>query len=126
MIDQKAQDYFYKNVWQSNIHLFKHSGDNLVNEINKLKPTLVIDAGCGLNFFKGKIKNLVGYDPVFKEAVKVTLTPMLASFSILVHVPIDTEQEMFGYGVGVILLNIRKYFVAPAVLFTSIKKKLLK
>ena len=38
MIDQKAQDYFYKNIWQSNIHLFKHSGDNLINEINKLKP----------------------------------------------------------------------------------------
>ena len=51
MIDQKAQDYFYKNIWQSNIHLFKHSGDNLINEINKLKPKLVIDAGCALNFF---------------------------------------------------------------------------
>ena len=68
MIDQKAQDYFYRNIWQSNIHLFKHSGENLVDEINKLKPKLVIDAGCALNFFKGKIKNLVGYDPVFEEA----------------------------------------------------------
>ena len=68
MIDQKAQDYFYRNVWQSNIHLFKHSGENLVKEINKTKPKFVIDAGCGLNFFKGKIPNLVGYDPVFDEA----------------------------------------------------------
>ena len=49
---------------------------------------------------------------------------MLASFSILIHVPIDTEQEMLGYGIGVILLNIGMYFVAPAVLFTVIKKKL--
>ena len=39
MIDQKAQDYFYRNVWQSNIHLFKHSGENLVDEINNLKFT---------------------------------------------------------------------------------------
>ncbi|HAI37401.1 MAG TPA: hypothetical protein DCM40_04300, partial [Maribacter sp.] len=61
MIDQKAQDEFYRNFWQSNIHLFKHSGQNLVEEINKLNPGLVIDAGCGINFFKGKIKNLVGY-----------------------------------------------------------------
>ena len=68
MIDQEAQDYFYKHVWQSNIHLFKHSGENLVKEINKHKPKFVIDAGCALNFFKGKIPNLVGYDPVFKEA----------------------------------------------------------
>ena len=60
MIDQKAQDDFYRNVWQSNIHLFKHSGKNLVDEINDLKPELVIDAGCGINFLKGKIKNLIG------------------------------------------------------------------
>ena len=56
MIDQQAQDDFYRNVWQSNIHLFKHSGDNLVEEINSLNPSLVIDAGCGINFFKGKIR----------------------------------------------------------------------
>ncbi len=65
-------------------------------------------------------------NPIFKEIVKVTLTPMLASFSILIHLPIDTEQEILGYGIGVILLNIGMYFVAPAVIFTVIKKKLKK
>ena len=63
---------------------------------------------------------------IFKEAVKVTLTPMLASFSLLTHVPIDSEQEMLGYGISVILLNVGMYFVAPAVLFTAIKNKLRK
>ena len=63
-------------------------------------------------------------NPVFKEVVKVTLTPMLASFTILNHVPIDTEHEMLGYGIGVILLNVGMYFVAPAILFTAIKKRL--
>ena len=63
---------------------------------------------------------------IFKEAVKVVLTPMLTSFSILTHVPIDTEQEMLGYGIGVILLNIGMYFVAPAVLITVLGKKLRK
>ena len=29
---------------------------------------------------------------------------------------IDFESEMLGYGIGVILLNIGMYFVAPAVL----------
>ena len=65
-------------------------------------------------------------NPVFKEAVKVTLTPMLTSFSLLAHVPIDTEYEMLGYGIGVILLNVGMYFVAPAILFTTIKKKFRK
>ena len=68
MIDQKAQDDFFRNHWRSNIHLFKHSGENLVKIINKLKPKFVIDAGCAINFFKGPIPNLVGSDPVFNEA----------------------------------------------------------
>jgi len=63
-------------------------------------------------------------NPIFKEAVKLTLTPLLTSLAILNYVDIDTEQEMLGYGIGVILLNIGMYFVAPAVLVMSVKKRL--
>ena len=63
-------------------------------------------------------------NPMFKEAVKLTLTPLLTSLAILNYIDIDTEQEMLGYGIGVILLNIGMYFVAPAVLVMSVKKRL--
>ena len=63
-------------------------------------------------------------NPMFKEAVKLTLTPLLTSLAILNYVNIDTEQEMLGYGIGVILLNIGMYFVAPVVLVMSVKKRL--
>ena len=76
--------------------------------------------------FSPQIADYERENPIFKEAVKVTLSPMLASFSLLAHVQIDTEQEMLGYGIGVILLNVGMYFVAPAILFTAIKKKLRK
>ena len=36
------------------------------------------------------------------------------------------ENEMLGYGIGIILLNVGMYFVAPAVLIISLKKKLQK
>ena len=36
---------------------------------------------------------------------------------------IDTEQEMLGYGIGVILLNIGMYFVAPAAVIIAIKNR---
>ena len=55
-------------------------------------------------------------NPAFKEAVKVTLTPLLTSLTLLQYADIDTESEMLGYGIGIILLNIGMYFVAPAVL----------
>ena len=63
-------------------------------------------------------------NPMFKEAVKVALTPLLTSLAILNYVDIDTEQEMLGYGIGVILLNIGMYFVAPAIMIISLKKRL--
>jgi hypothetical protein len=62
-------------------------------------------------------------NPVFKEAVKLTLTPLLTSLTILNYVDIDTEQEMLGYGIGMILLNIGMYFVAPAIVIISLKKR---
>ena len=62
-------------------------------------------------------------NPMFKEAVKLTLTPLLTSLAILNYVDIDTEQEMLGYGIGVILLNIGMYFVAPAAVIIAIKNR---
>ena len=63
-------------------------------------------------------------NPVFKEAVKLSLTPLLTSLAVLNYVDIDTEQEMLGYGIGVILLNIGMYFVAPVVVIVAIKNRM--
>ena len=62
-------------------------------------------------------------NPVFKEAVKLTLTPLLTSLALLQFTDIDSESEMLGYGIGVILLNIGMYFVAPAVLIIAVRKR---
>ena len=53
-------------------------------------------------------------NPVFKEAVKLTLTPMLTSLSILNHVDMDSESSVLGYGIGIILMNAGMYVGIPA------------
>ena len=63
-------------------------------------------------------------NPTFKEAVKLTLTPLLTSLTLLQYADIDSESEMLGYGIGVILLNIGMYFVAPAVLIMTVRKRI--
>jgi len=65
-------------------------------------------------------------NPAFKEAVKITLTPLLASLTLLQYADIDSESEMLGYGIGIILLNIGMYFVAPAVLLSVCIRKISK
>jgi hypothetical protein len=59
----------------------------------------------------------------FKETVKIAITPMLASLAILNYVDIDSEEEMLGYGIGIILLNVGMYFVAPAVIIFKIRNR---
>jgi hypothetical protein len=61
---------------------------------------------------------------VFKETVKLMLTPLLTSLTLLHYADIDSESEMLGYGIGVILLNIGMYFVAPAVLIMTVRKRI--
>jgi hypothetical protein len=61
-------------------------------------------------------------NPIFKEAVKLSLTPMLSSLSILNYVDIDSESEMLSYGIGIILMNVGMYFVAPAIIIYKIRK----
>ena len=107
-----------------------------VQQLRELRDNVIMQTASGHTFMTGFNQVYYSFSPyvadfereniVFKETVKVALTPMLTSFSILSHVPIDTEQEMLGYGIGVILLNIGMYFVAPAVLITVLRKKLRK
>jgi len=51
---------------------------------------------------------------IFKESMKVALTPMITSLSILNYVDIDSEEEMLGYGISLILLNVGMYVGLPA------------
>ena len=71
--------------------------------------------------FSPTIADYERVNPVFKEAVKLTLTPLLTSLTLLQYTNIDSETEMLGYGIGVILLNIGMYFIAPAIIIMKIK-----
>ncbi|WP_320416615.1 hypothetical protein [Candidatus Nitrosotenuis chungbukensis] len=62
-------------------------------------------------------------NPAFKEIVKMTITPMLSTLSILNYVDIDSEQDLLAYGIGIMLLNIGMYFVLPALVILKLKDR---
>ena len=39
-----------------------HTGKTLVDKLNSAKPDLVIDAGCGMNYFGTRVDNCIGID----------------------------------------------------------------
>lgn len=76
--------------------------------------------------FSPTISDMERQNPLLKEAVKVTITPMLSTLTILHHVDVNSEQEMLGYGIGIILLNMGIYFVVPAAIILQIRSRLWK
>ena len=106
-----------------------------VQFLRELRDNTVLQTTSGTTFMTGFNQFYYSFSPyvadyerenqVFKEAVKVTLTPLLTSLTLLNYVDVDTEEEMLGYGIGIILLNIGMYFVAPAALIIALKKRFL-
>ena len=105
-----------------------------VQFLRELRDNTVLQTESGTSFmigfnqfyysFSPAIADYERENPVFKEAVKLTLTPLLTSLALLQYADIDSEPEMLGYGIGVILLNIGMYFVAPAVLIMKVRKRI--
>jgi hypothetical protein len=94
-----------------------------VQQLRELRDNTILQTESGNSFmtafnefyysFSPVIADFERENPIFKEGVKVTLTPMLASLSILNYVDINSEQEMLGYGISLILLNIGMYAGIP-------------
>jgi len=105
-----------------------------VQFLRELRDNTVLQTESGTSFMAGFNQFYYSFSPViadyerenpaFKEVVKITLTPLLTSLTLLQYADIDSESEMLGYGVGIILLNIGMYFVAPAVLIMKVKKRI--
>jgi len=72
--------------------------------------------------FSPTIADLERQNPIFKEAVKLTITPLITSLSILNYVDMDSEAEVLGFGIGIISLNIGMYFVAPALIISRLRR----
>ena len=104
-----------------------------VQQLRELRDNTVLQTESGTSFMTGfnhfyysfspAIADYERENPTFKESVKLILTPLLTSLTLLQYADIDSESEMLGYGIGVILLNIGMYFVVPAVLIMKIGKR---
>jgi hypothetical protein len=62
--------------------------------------------------FSPYIADMQRESPMFKEAVKLGLTPMLSSLVIMENA--NSESEVLGLGLSVIALNLGMYIGLPA------------
>ena len=62
--------------------------------------------------FSPYIADMERENPMFKEIVKVGLTPMLSTLSLMENA--NSESEVLGLGLSVIALNLGMYIGLPA------------
>ncbi|QLH08053.1 copper-binding protein [Nitrosopumilus ureiphilus] len=94
-----------------------------VQQLRELRDNTILPTNSGTAFmsifnqfyysFSPTVADFERDQPIFKGIMKITLTPMLTSLSLLNHVNIDSEEEMLGYGISIVLLNIGMYVGVP-------------
>ena len=104
-----------------------------VQLLREIRDNQLMNTESGLTFMTGfnqlyysfspYIADMERENPVFKEMVKLAITPMISSLSILNYVDMDSESEVFGYGISLILLNFGMYLGLPAIVIIGIKKR---
>jgi len=104
-----------------------------VQQLRELRDTRLLQTESGKSFmssfndlyysFSPTISDYERENPLFKEAVKIMITPMISSLSVLNYANMDSEASVLGYGISLILLNIGMYFAAPAIVIVGIRKK---
>lgn len=72
--------------------------------------------------FSPAIADLERQNPVFREAVKLFLTPMLSTLSIMTLAEQGSESSVLGLGISVIALNLGIYVIAPAVIISRMRR----
>lgn len=104
-----------------------------VQHLRELRDSKLLQTKSGSDFmitfnnfyysFSPQIADLEREYPLFKETVKIVITPLLLSISLLNSVEMDSEIEVIGYGTSIILLNLGMYFAAPTLMVVRLSKR---
>ena len=94
-----------------------------VQQLRELRDNSLLQTKSGTSFmeifndvyysFSPIIADMEREHPVFKEIVKLAITPMISSLSILNYVDMDSEESVLGYGISLIILNLGMYVGIP-------------
>ena len=102
-----------------------------VQQLRELRDNQLLQTNSGLAFmstfndvyysFSPTIADYERENPMFKQAVKLAITPMISSLSLMENA--DSESEVLGLGLSVIALNLAMYLGAPAIIVIGIRKR---
>jgi len=104
-----------------------------VQQLREIRNNQLLSTDSGTSFvssfnqfyysFSPGIADFERENAVFKEFVRLSITPMIASLSILNYAEINSEIDAIVIGSGLILLNLGVYVGIPASVIISLRQK---
>jgi plastocyanin len=101
-----------------------------VQQLRELRDNQLLQTESGKSFmgtfndiyysFSPTIADMEREHPMFKEAVKIAITPMISSLSLMENA--NSESEVLSIGILVIMLNLGMYLAVPAIVVIGIRK----
>ena len=101
-----------------------------VQQLRELRDNQLLNTESGTAFmstfndiyysFSPIVADMERENPMFKEAVKLAITPMISTLSLMNNA--ESESEVLGIGLSVIVLNLGMYLGIPAVVIIGIRK----
>jgi tetratricopeptide (TPR) repeat protein len=101
-----------------------------VQQLRELRDNTLLQTESGTTFmntfnefyysFSPTIADLERENPVFREAVKIAITPMISTLSLMEYA--DSENSVITIGVSLIILNGLMYFGIPAAVIVGVRK----
>jgi hypothetical protein len=101
-----------------------------VQYLREIRDNTVLSTASGTAFMSGfntlyysfapTIADMERENPMFQEAVRVFITPMISTLSIMSLADNGSEVEVLGLGVSIIMLNIGMYMAAPVLVIRKI------
>ena len=105
-----------------------------VQFLREIRDNTVMSTSSGAAFMTGfntlyysfspTIADMERENPMFQEAVRVFITPMVSTLSIMTLAEGGSEAEVLGLGLSVIALNLGMYIAAPAIVGFAVTKRL--
>ncbi|MBS1268361.1 MAG: hypothetical protein MAG458_01090 [Nitrosopumilus sp.] len=102
-----------------------------VQQLREIRDNQLLNTESGKSFvnsfndvyysFSPIIADYERENPVFREAVKLAITPMISTLSIMSYA--ESDSEVVSLGIGVILLNLGMYLGVPITVVVGIKKR---
>lgn len=105
-----------------------------VQLLREVRDSTVLSTTSGATFmsafnefyysFSPAVADLERTNPTFKETVKIFITPMLATLSLLTLAETGSESQVLAFGVSVIALNLGIYIIFPTAAALKVRRYL--